>query len=161
MQNNILKTALVKWEELKPFQPQELKKMSKVQLDNIKTSFKNNGFKSPFYVWEDKETLWVLDGHQRLPILKLLRDEGEAVPDKLPANFVFCKNKKEAKKAVLIYNSHYADIQQDILADWIKDLDFDDIKFGKIFRILISVRSNNCFNRRPIMMMTFPKILSR
>jgi len=128
MDNKILKTELVEWEKLIPFQPVELKKMSKTQLDKIKTSYKNNGFKSPFYVWENKDKLYILDGHQRLPILKLLRDEGEAIPDMLPANFVYCKDKKEAKKAVLIYNSHYADIQQDILADWIKDLDLEDLK---------------------------------
>ena len=90
-------------------------------------SLKNNDFKSPFIVWQDKKILWVLDGHQRLPVLKLLKGEGENVPDKLPANFIDCKNKKEAKKAVLIYNSHYSDIQQDVFADWVKDLNFDDI----------------------------------
>jgi DNA modification methylase len=152
MNNNILKTQLVKWEDLKLFQPSDLKKMSKSQLDKLKTSLKNNGFKTPFYVWEDKEILWCLDGHMRLPVLKLLRDEGEAIPEKLPANFVFCKNKKDAKKAVMIYNSHYADIKQDVFADWIKDLDFEDLKleididdidFGKIEQMLQPETNND------------------
>ena len=127
MENKIIKTELVEWEKLKPFQPVDLKKMSKLQLDKIKTSLKNNDFKSPFYVWQDKEILWVLDGHQRLPVLKLLKDEGENIPGKLPANFIDCKNKKDAKKAVLIYNSHYADIQKNDFFSFVDDLEEDDI----------------------------------
>ena len=127
MENKIIKTELVEWEKLKPFQPVDLKKMSKQQLDKIKASLKNNDFKSPFYVWEDKEILWVLDGHHRLPVLKLLKGEGENIPEKLPASFINCKNKKEAKKAVLLYNSHYADIQKNDFFSFFNDLEKDDI----------------------------------
>jgi len=127
MDNKILKTALVNWKDLKLFQPTDLKKMSKSQLDKLKTSLKQNGFKTPFYVWDNGKELFCLDGHHRIPVLKLLETEGESIPAKLPANFVHCKDKKDAKKAVLIFNSHYADIQQDSLIDWIKDLNFDDI----------------------------------
>ena len=96
-------------------------------LNKLKTSLRKNGFKTPFYVWQNKDNIWCLDGHIRIPILKLMQDEGENIPNKLPANFIDCKNKKEAKKAVLIYNSHYANMQKDILGDWIKDLNFDDL----------------------------------
>lgn len=102
--------------------------MTHQQLLKLKESFIKNGFKSPFYVWQDKSKLWCLDGHTRIPVLKLIEDDGHVVPEKLPANFVDCKNRKEAKKAVLIYNSHYATIQHDALAEWISDLNLDDIK---------------------------------
>lgn len=127
MNDNILKTEMVDWKQLKMFQPSDLKKMSKTQLEKLKESFRKNGFKSPFYVWQDKADLWCLDGNTRLPIFKMLEDEGEIIPQMLPANFINCKDRKEAKKAVLIYNSHYADIQQDILADFIADLNLEDL----------------------------------
>ena len=125
MDNKILKTELVEWEKLIPFQPVELKKMSEDQLKKLKTSLKINGFKTAFNVWQEKENIWCLDGHHRLLTMKLLKDEGEIIPEKLPCNFIDIKNKKEAKKAVLIFNSHYADIQQDAMSDFISDLNLD------------------------------------
>jgi ParB-like chromosome segregation protein Spo0J len=83
MENKIIKQELVDWKSLKPFQPADLKKQTKGQLEKIKESFKNNGFKSPFLVWEEKENIWVLDGHTRIPALKLLEDEGVIIPVKL------------------------------------------------------------------------------
>jgi len=127
MENKILKTELVNWRELELFQPNDFKKMSEGQMKKIKESFKKNGFKSPFYVWETKTKTYILDGHTRVPILKMLEDEGEVIPEMLPANFIDCKNKKDAKKAVLIYNSHYANIDQDSMFDFVSDLNLDEI----------------------------------
>lgn len=142
MNNKILKTEMVDWKLLKLLQPSKMKKMSKSQFSKLKNSFRKNGFKSPFYVWENKKDLWCLDGHTRIPILKLLEEEGESIPQMLPANFIDCKDKKEAKKAVLIYNSHYAEIQPDIFSDFISDLNLEElnseinihgIEFGDLF----------------------------
>jgi len=127
MEDKIIKTELVEWEKLKLFQPADLKKMSKSQLNKLKTSLKKNGFESPFYVWQDKENIWCLDGHMRIPIMKLLQDEGEHIPLKLPANFIKCKDKAEAKKAVLIYNSKYADISKEGFLSFIDNLDLNNI----------------------------------
>ncbi len=127
MNNRIEKTKLINWKEIKLFQPSNLKKMSDIQLKKLKTSLVNNGFSTPFYVWENKEKIYCLDGHHRIPALKLLEDEGVIIPKMLPANFIDCKNKKEAKKAVLIFNSHYADILQDNLSEWISDLNLDEL----------------------------------
>lgn len=128
MNNSIIKTELIKWDTLELFQPSNLKKMSEAQLNKLKTSLKNNGLKTPFYVWENKDKIYCLDGHHRIPALKILRDEGVKVPDKLPANFIHCKNKKDAKKAVLIYNSHYADIIKSNLDDWVVDLNLEELE---------------------------------
>ena len=128
MNINIEKFDYVEWENLVLFQPDDLKFQSKEQLDKLKTSLKNNGFKSPFMVWENKDKIYVLDGHHRIPAMKLLIDEGVNVPERLPAVFIKCKDKREAKKAVLIYNAHYAKINNDILMDWVVDLKIDDLK---------------------------------
>ena len=60
MENKILKTKLVDWKELELFQPKDLKKMSKTQLDKLKESLKNNGFSAPFYVWENKDKIYCI-----------------------------------------------------------------------------------------------------
>ncbi len=50
------------------------------------------------------------------------------IPEKLPCSFLHLKNKTEAKKAVLIYNSKYKNIDSDILAEWVSDLNLDELK---------------------------------
>ena len=128
--NKIIKTEFVEWKKLKLFQPKNLKTISKKQLDKLKTSLKNNGFKAPFYVWqENKERLWCLDGHTRIPVLKLLEEEGCNIPDELPANFIDCRDKKEAKKTILIYNSSYANINKDEMFDFVSDLNLEELNF--------------------------------
>jgi len=128
MENKIIKSQKVNWKELKLFQPAEMKRMSKAQLKKLKLSLSRNGFRSPFYVWEDENgELYCLDGHHRIPTLFLLEKDGEPIPEKLPANFVRCKDIQEAKKTVLIFNSHYAKIQKESLLDWVEDLDFDEM----------------------------------
>ena len=128
MNINIEKFDYVEWEKLILFQPDDLKSQSKDQLEKLKRSLKQNGLRSPFLVWENKNKIYVLDGHHRIPAMKLLSEEGVNVPSSLPAVFIKCKDKREAKKAVLIYNAHYAKINNDILMDWIVDLKIDDIK---------------------------------
>ena len=49
------------------------------------------------------------------------------IPDKLPANFIDCKNKTEAKKMVLVYNSHYATINEDSMADFLDVMNIDEL----------------------------------
>ncbi len=127
MKNRIVRTDLVDWKAIKPFQPDGLKKMSASQLTKLKLSLKNNGLTAPFYVWESGKSLFCLDGHHRLPAMKLLEEDGVNIPARLPANFIDCKNKKEAKKAVLIFNSYYADIINTELVDWVADLNLDEL----------------------------------
>lgn len=110
MKNKILKTELVEWQKLELFQPDDLKRQTKNQKEKLKTSLKNNGFSSPFYVWETKNKIYCLDGHHRIPAMKEMIVEGVKIPEQLPANFIDCKNKKEAKKIILVFNSHYSDI---------------------------------------------------
>jgi len=128
MQNRIIKQGLIDWRECEWFQPKDLKKYSKTQWNKLKTSLKDNGFASPFLIWENKGVNYILDAHHRQKaMIELIEIDHVDIPKKLPAVWISCKDKKDAKKAVLIFNSHYADIQQDSLIDWIKDLNFDDI----------------------------------
>ena len=93
-----------------------------------------------FYVWEKDGQILIIDGHSRHEVLQLLesgaiypknpdgKEYAVTIPDKLPCSFLHLKNKTEAKKAVLIYNSKYKNIDSDILAEWVSDLNLDELK---------------------------------
>lgn len=128
VENKILKTKLVNWQDLVWLQPDNFKDTKPEIIAKLKKSLIQNGFASPFNIWENKTKTYILDGHHREKAMRELIEEGINVPSKLPANFLDCKNKKEAKKLVLVYNSHYATINPDSLFDFTIDLNMDDLK---------------------------------
>lgn len=127
IKNKISETKLVDWRKLEWLQPKDFKNDNPEIIEKLKTSLKNNGFASPFHVWQNKTKTYILDGHYRSKCLKELQSEGIKIPDKLPANFIDCKNKTEAKKMVLVYNSHYATINEDSMTDFLNGMNIDDL----------------------------------
>ena len=147
LNNRLIKTEMVEWKKLIPFQPDNLKKTEPHKLQKLANSLCQNGFSMNFYVWEKDGQIFIIDGHSRWEVLQLI-DSGAilpkvhtdktnypygmeyqvTVPEKLPCSFLHLKNKTEAKKAVLIYNSKYKNIDSDILAEWVSDLNLDELK---------------------------------
>jgi hypothetical protein len=140
LNNRLIKTELVEWKKLIPFQPDNLKKTEPHKLQKLANSLCQNGFSMNFYVWEKEGQIFIIDGHSRHEVLQLLesgaiypknpdgKEYAVTIPDKLPCSFLHLKNKTEAKKAVLIYNSKYKNIDSDILAEWVSDLNLDELK---------------------------------
>lgn len=140
LNNRIIKTELVEWKKLIPFQPDNLKKTEPHKLQKLANSLCQNGFSMNFYVWEKEGQTYIIDGHSRHEVLQLLesnaiypkdpsgKEYAVTIPEKLPCSFLHLKNKTEAKKAVLIYNSKYKNIDSDILAEWVSDLNLDELK---------------------------------
>ena len=140
LNNRILKTELVEWKKLIPFQPDNLKKTEPHKLQKLANSLCENGFSMNFYVWEKDGQIYIIDGHSRQEVLQLLesgaiypkdpngKEYQVTIPDKFPCSFLHLKNKAEAKKAVLIYNSKYKSIDSDILSEWVNDLSLDELK---------------------------------
>lgn len=125
--NKILKQELVNWKNLKWFQPEKLKSTNQTITQKLKTSLIKNGFSMPFNVWQKGKDLWILDGHYRFSAMQAMESEGVEIPESLPANFINCKNETEAKKLVLVYNSHYANIVKDELVNFAIDFPQDEI----------------------------------
>ncbi len=125
--NKIIKSDLIEWRNLEWLQG-KLKAIPENSLKKLKQSLINNSFVQPFNVWENGK-LWILDGHHRKLAMEQLEIEGYTIPDKLPANFVECKDKKEASKMVLLYSSIYAKADEQSLTDFLSDngIDFSDI----------------------------------
>ena len=140
LNNRLIKTELVEWKKLIPFQPDNLKKTEPHKLQKLANSLCQNGFSMNFYVWEKDGQIYIIDGHSRHEVLQLLesgaiypkdqdgKEYAVTIPEKLPCSFLHLKNKTEAKKAVLIYNSKYKNIDSDILAEWVSDLNLDELK---------------------------------
>lgn len=140
LNNRLIKTELVEWKKLVPFQPDNLKKTEPHKLQKLANSLCQNGFSMNFYVWEKDGQILIIDGHSRHEVLQLLEtgaiypknpdgtEYAVTIPEKLPCSFLHLKNKTEAKKAVLIYNSKYKNIDSDILAEWVSDLNLDELK---------------------------------
>ncbi len=140
LNNRLIKTELVEWKKLIPFQPDNLKKTEPHKLQKLANSLCQNGFSMNFYVWEKEGQILIIDGHSRHEVLQLLesgaiypkdpsgKEYAVTIPEKLPCSFLHLKNKTEAKKAVLIYNSKYKNIDSDILAEWVSDLNLDELK---------------------------------
>lgn len=118
----------IKLDDLVPFQG-DLKTLSKMDFDKGTKSLKKHGFTFPFFVWENKGKLMVLDGHQRDRILKQHRSEGKKLPDKFPAVGVRAKSEKEAKEKILLLSSQYGKYSYDSVYEFIEqsDLDFSDL----------------------------------
>lgn len=109
IKNKVNQFRLVEWRSLKWLQNENLKDIDLTAFEKLKNSLKKNNFIQPFNVWKDpKGKLWILDGSHRQRAMIELEKEGVKIPKTLPANFIQCKNKKEAAKLVLVYSSLYA-----------------------------------------------------
>jgi len=137
--NRIVKQDMIDWKKLVPFQPDNLKKTNPYTLQKLANSLCANGLTMNFYVWEKDGKIYIIDGHSRHEILQLLetntiypkdskgKEHSVIIPEKFPCSFLDIKNKKEAKKAVLIFNSKYKQIDLDVLMDFTSDLNLNDI----------------------------------
>jgi hypothetical protein len=131
MEIKIIKLAKIDWRSLLILQNPEFKEMSNDEFNKLKNSLRNNDFIDPFKVWQADEGIYCLDGKHRVDALKSLIEENVIVPDKLPALFIDCPDKKTAAKYVLIFSSRYARITYEGMYEFlhihgIKE-DFDDI----------------------------------
>lgn len=113
IKNKITQFKLVDWRSLNWLQNENLKDLDFTNFEKLKNSLRKNNFIQPFNIWKDaKGKLWILDGSHRQRAMIEMEKEGATIPKNLPANFVDCKNKKEAAKLVMVYSSYYAKITE-------------------------------------------------
>lgn len=106
-------------ENLNEFQG-ELKTLSTVNFEKLKKQIIDQGFSSPFLVWKNNGTYFLLDGHQRKRVVTKLKEAGYKVPD-LPCVEIFAKTKLEAKKKLLSYVSQFGKVDKQGLYQYIID----------------------------------------
>ena len=131
IEDKIIKTGKVNWRRFEFLQKESFKEISKKQMDKLKASILNNDFIESYKVWEHDGKVYCLDGYHRCLALSELAAEGYQVPDEFTANFIQCKDMKDAAKKVLVYSSIYASVTDEGLYEFSHDfnLNFDEIKF--------------------------------
>lgn len=128
IKDRIVRYGKVAWADVKPLQADDFKKYTPEQIKKLKTSIQKNGFATPLFIWESKSGNVLLDGFHRIIAFRELQAiDGVNIPSEVPALFVDCKDKKDAKKLLLILNSHYAQIQKDALWEFVSDLNIDEL----------------------------------
>jgi len=105
--------------ELEPFQG-ELKKLSENNALKLKTEILELGFSEPVSVWQTEGHFYILNGHQRVVVLKMLKAEGYEIPP-LPVSLVDASSYQEAKKKVLALTSQYGQISEEGLQRFLED----------------------------------------
>lgn len=106
-------------DDLSPFQG-DMKTLPDEDLGKLRASIIEHGFSFPFFIWRTKAKLNIIDGHQRLKVLSVLRDmEGWVVP-KLPCIEVQARTKLEAKRKLLAAASQYGKFNKDGLEDFLR-----------------------------------------
>lgn len=131
IEDKIIKTGKVNWRRFEFLQKESFKEITKKQMDKLKASILNNDFIESYKVWEHDGKIYCLDGYHRCLALSELAAEGYQVPEEFTANFVQCKDMKDAAKKVLVYSSIYASVTDEGLYEFSHDfnLNFEEIKF--------------------------------
>ena len=116
--------------ELQQFQG-NLKSLSEKEYKKLRSSIERHGFAFPVFVWDDNGVKNIIDGHQRIFVVKKMVEEGWILTDGvLPIVWIEAKDKKEAKEKILLSASQYGKIDISDLYEFIEfeQLDQDALK---------------------------------
>jgi len=124
--------------ELVEFQG-DLKSLSQQNYERLKRQILKQGFSFPQSVWKDpSDDLYkVLDGHQRLRVIKKMISEGYEC-ETVPCSLVEAKDKKEAKRKLLSAAATYGSLESQGLYEFINDAEIaveelvEDFNFPEI-----------------------------
>lgn len=101
-------------ESLEGFQG-NLKTLEERRYEKLKTAILRFGFSFPMQLWKSRGKSYIIDGHQRLFVVKKLIAEGWKLNGgkRLPADWIQAKNKKEARAKVLLASSEYGTFDEE------------------------------------------------
>ncbi len=99
-----------------------LKKISRTNKEKLSNSIKRLGFIAPIFVWRHDNSNSILDGHQRLIVLRELEKEGESIP-LIPVVYIDAANEQEARDMLLHITSQYGEFNLEELEKWVVGID--------------------------------------
>lgn len=104
----------------------DLKRLDESSYKKFKSQLLDNGFTSPFHIWIDKKgKKKILDGHQRLRTLKMMKDDGFMLPEAFPAAVIEADNEKQARKILLGLAAVYGKMTDESLSDFMIESEID------------------------------------
>lgn len=86
-------------DKLKNFQG-NLKELTEDNYKKLRGQILKYGFRMPVFIWRDN----ILDGHQRIFVIRKLMEEGYKLSGKIPTVELFAENEKDAKRMILAIN---------------------------------------------------------
>lgn len=117
--DRIVKSESIRWKDMKFLQSDRFKKFPKHLKAKLRESIIKNNFVQSFKVWQVGDDVFCLDGFHRCIVMKELEEEGWKIPEIFRADFLDCKDKKEAAKLVVIYSSSYTKITDEGMSDFL------------------------------------------
>jgi hypothetical protein len=111
--------VLIEWRKMESLQPDNLK--MPYNIGHLKKSLLENNFAMPFFGWQNGESVFVIDGHQRREVLSELESEGVKVPELLDCQLINAKDRQQAIKLLLsVFNSKSNPIDLEVLTEWVE-----------------------------------------
>jgi hypothetical protein len=109
-----------------------LKSLSEKEFDKLSKAIIKAGFSFPVFVWRDGDENYIIDGHQRLYVVKKMVEGGWGIEGdgRIPVDWIHADSRKEAKEKVLLAASQYGRIDMESLYEYIEteELDFESLK---------------------------------
>jgi hypothetical protein len=99
----------------------EFKRHDQYDIENIIKSLIKYGINFPFFIWQDQDINYCLDGHGRKAALIQLRDRDYKIPD-IPIVYILAKNMAEASQKLLRLNSRYGTMTEDSIFNFIGEM---------------------------------------
>lgn len=127
IENHILKTELIDIDQLTPLQG-DLKKLSDKNFNKLRQSLIDKGFQFTVHVWEQGGITYIIDGHQRVHVMKQLRKAGWEIPP-ITCAFVKAATYHDAKELILYAISQYGKLDKEGFESFIQGEDFDLVQF--------------------------------
>ncbi len=109
--------------ELREFQG-NLKSLSERDYEKLKAMILDRGFSFPIAVWLRDSSKFILDGHQRLRVLRQLREDGYDIPP-VPVDVIEAETFKEAKTKLLAAASQFGKVEGDGLYEFLTEADLE------------------------------------
>ena len=97
-----------------------LKTLHETESQKLRRSILKHGFAFPVFVWGTH----ILDGHQRVFVLRQMIDEGYLVDD-IPVVEIKAKDRAEAAEKLLLLNSRFGEITDAGMIEFIEAFDLD------------------------------------
>lgn len=98
----------------------KLKDLTEEGIKKLIENFKADGFSAPFFIWKEGKTNWILDGHQRDRVLRLLEEDKDVtLPPKYPVVYIKARDKKHAAEKLLSISSQIGKITHDGLYEYL------------------------------------------
>lgn len=127
IENHIKKIELLDVDDLTPLQG-GLKKLSDENFNKLRQSLIEKGFQFTVHVWEQGGTTYIIDGHQRVHVMKQLKKAGWDIP-KINCAFVTAATYTEAKELILYSISQYGKVDKYGFDEFTMNENFDFDKF--------------------------------